>query len=382
MNLKEKRVLIFSTAYLPLIGGAELAVKEITDRINDIKFDLITAKIKKNLSVHEKIGNINVYRVGLGNQFFDKILLPILGLIKAINLHKRKGYDFIHGLMASQGGSAAYLFKFFYPRIPLILTLQEGDLNRNSFFDRFWQKRIIQKADVIIAISRYLADFAEKFNKKATIHLIPNGVDLEKFSEKLNYSESTELRDKLNIKPDEKVIITVSRLVPKNNIENLLRAFSYLKDFNNGRIKLLIAGSGFLEEKLKKLADELGIITKVIFYGEVPNDELPKYLKISDIFCRPSISEGLGTAFLEAMAAGIPVIATPVGGITDFLKDKETGLFVKASDFQGMADKIQTFLNDKELKEQLIKNARKLVEDKYEWSKISNMIRKIYNGKS
>ena len=70
-----KKVLIFSTAYLPLIGGAEIAVKEITKRLPDWQFDLITAKIKPGLSKFEKIGNINVYRIGFGLGFFDKYYL-------------------------------------------------------------------------------------------------------------------------------------------------------------------------------------------------------------------------------------------------------------------------------------------------------------------
>ena len=87
------RILLFSTAYLPYIGGAELALKEITGRLPKIEFDLITAKFKRGSPDFERIGNINVYRLGAGNKFLDKPLLPNLGFLKAIRLHKKKKYE-------------------------------------------------------------------------------------------------------------------------------------------------------------------------------------------------------------------------------------------------------------------------------------------------
>ncbi|MFH1551733.1 MAG: hypothetical protein ABIC36_02540, partial [bacterium] len=86
-----KKVLIFSTAYFPLVGGAEVAVEEIIDRIKGFEFDMITAKIESGLADQEKIGNVNVYRVGFGSNL-DKYLLPFLGLKKAISLNKKRDY--------------------------------------------------------------------------------------------------------------------------------------------------------------------------------------------------------------------------------------------------------------------------------------------------
>jgi len=83
----KKTILIFSTAYLPLIGGAEIAVKEITDRLPDYEFTLITARLKKELPTEEKIGNVQVYRIGKGNAF-DKFRLILDGPKKAIELGK------------------------------------------------------------------------------------------------------------------------------------------------------------------------------------------------------------------------------------------------------------------------------------------------------
>jgi len=93
---------------------------------------------------------------------------------------------------------------------------------------------------------------------------------------------------------------------------------------------------------------------------------------------RPSRSEGLGVSFLEAMAAGLPIIGTPVGGIPDFLKDGETGLFTKVDDPEDLAKKIELLFSDEALRQKLVRNGRKLVEEKYQWSKIARDMGKIF----
>ena len=361
------RILLFSTAYLPFIGGAELAVKEITERLPDIEFDLITAKLKRGLSDFERIGNVNIYRLGAGNKFLDKPLLPNLGFLKAINLHKKKRYDLIHGIMASQGSAAAYLFKFFYPKVPFVLTLQEGDLGRNSPFDRFWQRRVIRKADAITAISSYLVRFAERYNKKAPVFVVPNGVDPRKFS----ISNSNKVKK-------EKRIITISRLVPKNGIDILIRAIERVKKDNPGVI-CHIVGDGWQRKELEKLTKKLGLEKEVRFLGSVSNDEVPKYLAQAVIFVRPSRSEGLGSAFLEAMAAGVPIVGTAVGGIPDFLKDGETGFFCLVENPEDLASKIDMIFNNQILREKLVENAAKLVQEKYGWDRIAAEMSRVYH---
>lgn len=357
------RILLFSTAYLPFVGGAELALKEITDRLADMEFDLITAKLERGLPDFERIGNVNVHRIGSGS-IFDKPLLPNLGFLKALNFHKKKKYDLIHGIMASQGSAAAYLFKFFYPKIPFVLTLQEGDLGRNSPFDKFWQKRIIKKADVITAISGYLAEFAKGLNEKASVFVVPNGVDLEKFQITNNKLQN----------PSQKTIITVSRLVRKNGIDILIKAVSHLKS----HISLIIVGDGKERKKLEKLAQKLGIKDKVRFLGSINPNEIPEYLSQADIFVRPSRSEGLGSAFLEAMALGVPVIGPSAGGIPDFLKDGETGLVCEKENPEDLAEKITRLLGNENLRLKLAENGRKLVEEKYNWGKIAIQVKEIY----
>src|SRR3989338_8643780 len=167
---------------------------------------------------------------------------------------------------------------------------------------------------------------------KCPIEVVPNGVDMNNLKSQISNLKNTN--------KNEKIIITVSRLEKKNGVDILIKAIKRLQ------AQLLIVGNGSMEGKLRQLVQDLGIGEKVEFVGNVHPDRVNEYLKKADIFVRPSKSEGLGSAFLEAMSAGIPVIGTRVGGIPDFLKDRETGLFCNIDDPEDLAEKIQILLND------------------------------------
>ena len=237
-------------------------------------------------------------------------------------------------------------------------------------------KKIIRLADFITVISKYLEDVIMRNGvMREKISIIPNGVDINKFSSNPNYGEILKLKDKLGIRPDDKVIISVSRLVYKNGLDNLITAMKLL----NENYKLLLIGDGEKMEELKELTDKLRISEKVIFLGAIDNKDLVQFFAISNVFVRPSRSEGLGTAFLEAMAAQIPVIATPVGGIIDFVKSAETGIFCAVDNPKSVAEKIKLLAEDKQLSEQIVKNAFKMVKEKYDWNKIAEGYREVFN---
>ena len=109
----------------------------------------------------------------------------------------------------------------------------------------------------------------------------------------------------------------------------------------------------------------------------MPQEEVPKYLSIADVFCRPSLSEGQGISFLEAMASGVPIVATPVGGIPDFLKDGVTGLFCNKQDPKDIARVIKKLFEDENLYLLIKKNAIELVQKEYNWDNLSNKIKRV-----
>lgn len=373
----KKRILIFSVAYHPFIGGAEIAVKEITARISDCEFDMITVNLDGKQKSEEKVGNIMVYRVGSGT--IGKFLLPLAGYLKARSLHKKNPYTSIWSIMASHASIAASFFKITHKNIPLVLTVQEGDeeshLKRYVFgLDIFykiiirpWYRLVFKKADLITAISTYLARRAQEINPHAEMQIIPNGVDVSVFTRSFTDAEREIAMQEVGKEKGDRLLITTSRLVLKNAVGDIIAALSLLPS----SIKLVILGTGALEKDLRKQAEDLKLSNRVVFLGQKAYEDIPKYLAVSDIFIRPSLSEGMGNSFIEAMAAGIPVIATPVGGITDFLFDNKTGVFCNVHDPQSIAWAVEQILSHPELKETIITNARKLVLEKYDWDLIA-----------
>src|SRR3989344_5084544 len=349
-----RRALIFSLSYFPMIGGAEVAVKEITDRIKDIEWDMVTLRFGREPKF-ERIGNINVYRIGGGLGYLSKILYVPQAALFAL----RRKYDFYWCIMTYMLFPAVLAH-----RAPIALNLQDGDP-----FERVFNRWFIlpfrpllsygiKKAVRVQAISSFLA----KWSKRKDALVIPNGVDVEKFSI-FNFQFSKN--------PNEIVLITTSRLVEKNGIGDVIEAMKFLPE----NVKFKIIGSGPLEDNLKFKIKNLKLEDRVTLLGNIDNINIPKFLHEALIFVRPSLSEGMGVSFIEAMAVGLPVIATPVGGIPDFLKHEETGLFCEPNDPESIAEQVRKLVGDKLLREKIIENAQKLVKEKYDWSLIARDMR-------
>ena len=407
INLKNKtsngikRILIFSLAYYPKhVGGAEVAIKEITDRIsaNEIEFDMVSLRFDSTLPKTEIIGNVTVHRIGFTTKnptmadirklplHLNKLLFQFLAAWEAHKLHKKNHYDAIWAMMAHSCGVPAAIFKIFYPKVPYLLTLQEGDppeyiqKKMRPLHPLF--KRAFTKADFVQTISTFLAQWAHRMGYSGPLEVVPNAVNIKHFSQQYPQTELDTLKKKLGKKEGDIFIITTSRLVSKNGIADTIESLKFLPE----NYKFLILGIGPLEDELKLKTKNLKLETRVVFLRQVDHKEMPKYLKISDIFIRPSISEGMGNSFIEAMAAGLPVIATQEGGIADFLFDpdrnpnkKPTGLAVNPHDPEGIVRQVKRFLEDKKLRDEIVKNAHELAFAKYDWDKIAgDMKEKVF----
>lgn len=398
-----KRILIFSLAYYPdVVGGAEVALKEITDRISpeDVEFDMVTLRFDSTLPKFERIGNVNVHRIGFARTSphiadlvrfpltLNKYLFPFLGFLKAQSLHRKNHYDAAWSMMANYAGFATLFFKMRHPQVKFLLTLQEGDpieyIEHRVRFVYPLFKRIFRYADFVQTISHYLAGFARNMGYSGPLEVVPNAVNVAHFAQEYPEKELTILKNRLGKKENDFFLITTSRMVNKNAVDEVIRALPLLPS----EVKFLILGIGPDEEMLRKLAKEKGVEDRVQFLGQVLHEDMPKYLRISDVFIRPSRSEGLGNSFLEAMAAGIPVIATPVGGIPDFLFDPDqnpgkpsTGLFANINDPESIARQVKRLINDPALRAWLFVNGRTLVSEKYDWSLIArNMKERVFDA--
>ena len=173
-------------------------------------------------------------------------------------------------------------------------------------------------------------------------------------------------------------LITTSRLVHKNGVDDVIRALPLLPE----HVHFIVVGVGPDEGMLKRLAKDSGVEKRVTFTGHIGHADLPKYLQASDIFIRPSRSEGMGASFPEAMAAGLPVIATQEGGIADFLFDEKrnpdkpiTGWAVDKDSAADIARAVKDIVAHPEKVRAVVATAKAMVVEKYDWNIIARDMR-------
>ena len=373
-----------------------MAIKEVTDRIpkEEYSFDMITLRFDPSLPKFERFGNIDIFRIGFTYKnsgiadfkkfplVINKYLYPFWALAYAIVLHRRKPYDAVMTTMTSYSSFATLFFKFLFPWIKYIARADDGDPfpyyeSRARIAGPLF-RMLFTKADFLVVVSSYLLGTVRSLGYKGPSAIVPNGVDVKYFSQNYPPEEISKIRRSFGFEEDSTILITTSRLVKKNAVDDVIRALPLLPS----RIKFVIGGIGPDMEMLKKLTREKEVSERVNFLGQIKHSDSPKYLKACDIYIRPSLSEGFGIVFVEAMAAELPVIATQEGGIADFLYDPEnnpdkepTGLAVKTRDPEGISKAVLRYMNDVSLRARIVGNARKLVPMRYDWNLVSKMMK-------
>ncbi|MFA6099422.1 MAG: glycosyltransferase [Patescibacteria group bacterium] len=377
------RIAVFAADdFIPPVGGAEVALGEIIKRNPEIHFDLFVPKNFKDRPRIQQINNATIYRFGFAWPKFDKIWFMVLAPFYARSRHAHEPYDLAWSMMASYGGFACLFFTWFAPKIKMLLTLQEGDppeyiLKRVGIFRPLF-RRIFCRANEVQAISRFLAQWGRDMGFQGTPTVIPNGVDLALFTAKITSEERQNIRQRFGFAETDVVLVTVSRLVLKNGTGDLISSLTKLPE----NYKALIIGFGEDQKKLEALTAEKNLTNRVVFAGRRDQSELPNLLQSSDIFVRPSLSEGLGNSFIEAMAASLPIVGTPVGGIPDFLFDGETGVFCQPSNPDSVAAAVLRIQNEDGLKQKLVENGRRLAIEKFDWTSISQAMQRLFKKPS
>ena len=262
----KKRILIFSLAYYPKhIGGAEVAIKEITDRLSpeEYEFHVLCNQYDSTLPKEETIGNVMVHRIGLTKKnptmgdlrklplHLNKIIYQFSAYYAAKRLHKRYHFDATWAMMAHSCGVPAGMFKKRFPGVPYVLTLQEGDppeyieKKMKIFGKRFPEG--FSRADVIQSISTFLQGWALHMGFRGKQVIITNAVDTKKFMVELTPDRRRELRQELGLNDNDVALVTTSRLVHKNAVDDVIKAMALLP----AEVKFIVFGVGPDEDKLK-----------------------------------------------------------------------------------------------------------------------------------
>ena len=216
-----------------------------------------------------------------------------------------------------------------------------------------WLKEFMQKCQHIIIPSESLRDYLVKeYGLEERYTVVPTGTNLEPF---VNADGKT-LRAEKGWQ-DETILISVGRLAPEKNWETLLQAFAkvYPKHPN---LRLVLIGDGPAKDSLQALAAELGIAERVTFTGSVPFEEVPAYLKAADVFSFASVTETQGLVTIEAMAAGLPVVAVDGSGTRDIVEHGKQGFLVE-NDADALAKGLNKLLSDAQKMKRFSHNALK-----------------------
>ena len=204
--------------------------------------------------------------------------------------------------------------------------------------------------------------------------VVYNGVDTDRFCP--GSLKSRLCRDGLGIKQDASIIGIVARLTPVKDHVTLLKAF--LKIYEDiPEAVLLVVGDGELEQTLIKQTYEMGLNNNVFFVGE--RQDIPELLNVMDIFVLSSLSEGHNMSLLEAMAAGLPVVATDVGGNSEIVVDGATGFLVPPENPKIFSDKVMILLRDEGLRSHMGKNGRVRVVKNFDKNRMMEEYHFIYS---
>lgn len=225
-----------------------------------------------------------------------------------------------------------------------------------------------------IAVSQAVADFLTtvKITTPQKIRVIYNGIDPE--PERHIDKSILDIITNYGLKKQDMIIGTIGSLNIQKDTATLIKAMSRI-NHKMPLAKLVIVGSGPLKYKLQRLTQKLGLANNVIFTGSVKN--IAGLLQLFTIFALPSRSEAFGISILEAMKAGVPIVATRVGGIPEIITTNQNGMLVEAGDPKALASAIMKLINDKKLQRKFIKAGEDSIK-KFSISKMVQATTKVY----
>lgn len=308
--------------------------------------------------------------------------LVTLQLINAFVLHAKNRYDLIHShWLLPQGLNGALFSKI--TGIPHVVTVHGGDIfGLNVGILSRLKGFAVDCADAVTVNSSVTGKAVTELEPKPktnNLYTIPMGVaDLRNVGrEEINDFNSKYRCD------EGPVLLFVGRLVEEKGVGDFLEAISLLVE-NTPNITAVIVGSGQDREKYEEKSHELGLSEKVSFVGAVNPEDVSVYYKSADIFVGPSKKayhggvEGQGLAFIEAMLAEIPVVATASGGIVDSVIHEETGLLVDEGSPEGIATAVLRLFSDQKLSEKLKKRGKQLAMENFSRTKSAENFSQLF----
>ncbi|MBR2828701.1 MAG: glycosyltransferase, partial [Bacilli bacterium] len=336
---------IFSETYTPYISGLVTSIVMLKNALEKEGHEVyvVTANLesfKYEYNEKERILKIP----GLPTGIYDSRLTSIYP-IQAVNKIKSWKLDVIHSQTEFAIGTFARLFakQFNIPLVHTYHTLYEDYIHyiTKGYFNRS-SKKIVEyltkfycdttATELIVPTNKIYKLFKEKYKFEKNIHIIPTGIETERFyKENINQKEVEELKNTLGLTKNDFVLLFVGRLAEEKNVEFLLNSEKNLVEkYKN--IKLVIVGDGPDKDNYEKLSSRLGIAKNVIFTGKAAWEEMPYYYHISDVFVTASKTETQGLTIIEAMASNVIPVCMEDEAFQSMVTEELNGLFFKTNE--------------------------------------------------
>ncbi|GFP25041.1 L-malate glycosyltransferase [Candidatus Hakubella thermalkaliphila] len=227
-------------------------------------------------------------------------------------------------------------------------------------------RRTISNCDRFVCATEGALRYYERYMDKGRMAAVPVGIDVGKF-----HPPSRRERRTL-------IILAVAYLTRRKGIDLLLKALAQVR-ITYPRVRLVVAGDGPERDPLEGLASQLGLQAVVRFLGHIEHRSIGGYYRKADIFCSPTLYEPFGQTILEAMASGLPVVASRVGAIPDLVTE-DLGILFTKGDVRELAGALETLIGDEQKRVEMGKKARQRAESHYDWSQVVDRYLAIYQS--
>ena len=358
-------LLIVTPSYFPIRGGGEQLVHDLAIRYaKKHRVHIVTPQLPGTPG-EECIEEVHIFR-------FPTIRRPLLDAISGQimltrllkKLHAKYHYDYIQMFHLYQLGGATVRFSEQH-KIPLLTTLIGWDtcdpIRPVPKLFNPYLAYVMNHSTHCVTSSLHMARSARKQGCKKPLKIIPHGTSLFERT-----STGVDIREKYGIAKNKKIVLSVQRLAPRKGLGVLIDSVPLILRDN---VVFLICGKGPEGEALKKQAQQNGVYSKIVFAGFVPDEELKDHYQQSDIFALPSLYEGFGIVYIDALACGLPVVTTFCGGPEEVI-DETNGYLVPVGDADRFAYAISKALdrdwNHERIKEKACKYKWKRVVAQYE----------------
>lgn len=381
------RIIIGTESYPPHLSGVAVHVKNLSEYLSKKhKIYIITPNITNNKELIEKINdNLIIYRTkSIKNPFRKNHRISIVDEKYIENILKEINPQIIHIHDCWKISSKLLKLSKKY-NIPIIAT-HHFDLNFTLYYlkplfifhniiKEFLKRYLVKfynQCNLIITPSNITKKTISNWGVKTKIEAVSNGVDIKKF---YPTNPDKEIFKKFKI-PSKIILLYLGRIDKEKRIDLIIKSAPLvLKKFD---VHFVIAGFGSELKRLKKLSIKLGIKNNITFTGKIKRGkDIENIYRIAKIFIIPSQVETQSIVTLEAMASGLPIIASNSGALPELVKNGYNGLLFKGDNYKDLADKIIILLKDKKLRKIMSKNSRKIAE-KHDIKKTFKKIEKIY----